>query len=162
MAAMIHVQDVEVGQELIYTTKRMDMTNDWTIDEVLDHPKLSDEFKIKFFEELFLTDLDEESVEHAFKVWRGSSIPSANVRRMSYNDETRQLVIQFQDKSIYTYFNVDFETFKDVSGGRAVCTTSGQNAYGEWRVGKTPSVGSAVWRYLIRKKIKYKRGGTLK
>ena len=32
----------------------------WDIDEVLDHPKLSDEFKIKFFEELFGSELSDE------------------------------------------------------------------------------------------------------
>ena len=138
------------------------MANDWTIDEVLDHPRLSEEFKIKFFEELFLTELDEETVEHAFKVWRGSSIPSANVKKIVYNDETKEMVIQFQDKSIYTYYDVPFQMFLDVSGGNAVCTTSGENKYGSWTVGKSPSVGSAVWKYLIRKKVKYKRGGTLR
>jgi hypothetical protein len=134
----------------------------WDIDEVLYHPKLSDEFKINFFNELFGEELTDENVEHAFKVWRGSSIPSANVKKIVYNDETKEMVIQFQDKSIYTYFNVDFQTFLDVSGGKAVCTTSGESKYGSWYVGKSPSVGSAVWKYLIRKKIKYKRGGTLK
>lgn len=138
------------------------MANDYTIDEVLDHPRLSDEFKIKFFEELFLTELDEETVEHAFKVWRGSSIPSANVRRIVYNDETKEMVIQFQDKSIYTYFEVPFQTFLNVSGGEATCITTGENKYGSWFVGKNPSVGAAVWRYLRDSNIRYKKGGTLK
>jgi len=138
------------------------MANDYTIDEIIDHPKLSDEFKIKFFEELFLTELDEETVEHAFKVWRGSSIPSANVRRIVYNDETKEMVIQFQDKSIYTYFEVPFQTFLNVSGGEATCITTGENKYGSWFVGKNPSVGAAVWRYLRDSNIRYKKGGTLK
>jgi len=138
------------------------MVNDYTIDEVLSHPKLSDEFKIKFFEELFGSELDEESVEHAFKVWRGSSIPSANVRRIVYNDESKEMVIQFQDKSIYTYFEVPFQTFLNVSGGEATCVTEGENEFGSWFVGKNPSVGSAVWKYLRDSNIKYKRGGTLK
>jgi len=140
----------------------MDLTNDWNIDEVLGHPRLSDEFKLKFFEELFGEELTEENVEYAFKVWRGSSIPSSNVRRIVYNDETKEMVIQFQDKSIYTYFEVPFQIFLDVSGGKATCITSGENAFGRWFVGKNPSVGAAVWQYLRDSNIKYKKGGTLR
>ena len=58
------------------------MTNNYTIDEVLDHPKLSDEFKIKFFEELFGSEITEESVEHAFKKWRADNIQSSNVKKI--------------------------------------------------------------------------------
>ena len=138
------------------------MTNDYTIDEVLNHPRLSDEFKIKFFEELFGEEITEETIEYAFKVWRGSSIPSANVRRIVYNDETKEMVIQFQDKSIYTYFEVPFKTFLNVSGGEATCITDGENAFGSWYVGKSPSVGAAVWKYLRDSNIKYKKGGSLR
>lgn len=140
----------------------MDLTNDWNIDEVLGHPRLSDEFKIKFFEELFGEELTEENVEYAFKVWRGSSIPSSNVRRIVYNDESKEMVIQFQDKSIYTYFEVPFQIFLDVSGGKATCITTGENKFGRWFVGKNPSVGAAVWKYLRDSNIKYQKGGTLR
>jgi hypothetical protein len=140
----------------------MDMTNDWDIDEVLDHPKLSDEFKIKFFEELFGTELTDETVEEHFRKWRADNIRSSNVRKIMYNDETKEMFIQFQDKSIYTYFDVSFQLFLDVSGGKATCITSGENKYGSWFVGKTPSVGAAVHRYLVKKNVKYKKGGTLR
>lgn len=140
----------------------MDKTNDYTIDEVLDHPKLSDEFKIKFFEELFGSELTEETIEHAFKKWRADNIQSANVKKIMYNDETKEMFIQFQDKSIYTYYNVSMNLFLDVSGGRATCITSGENKYGSWYVGKTPSVGAAVHKFLVKSGIKYKKGGTLR
>ena len=140
------------------------MTNNWNIDEVLNHPKLSDDFKIKFLEELFETELTEEKVDYVyeeFKKWRGTNIKSSNVKKIMYNDETEEMFIQFQDKSIYTYFNVPFQIFLNVSGGKATCTTSGQNRYGSWYVGKSPSVGSAVHKYLINTGIKYKKGGSL-
>ena len=140
----------------------MDLTTLWDIDEVITHPKLSNEFKVKFFEELFGEELTEDNVEYAFKVWRGSSIPSANVRRIVYNDETKEMVIQFQDKSIYTYFEVPFQIFLNVSGGDATCITTGENEFGKWFVGKNPSVGAAVWRYLRDSNIRYKKGGTLR
>ena len=79
-----------------------------------------------------------------------------------YNDETKEMFIQFQDKSIYTYFEVPFQLFLDVSGGKATCITSGENKYGSWYVGKTPSVGAAVHRYLVKKNVKYKKGGSLR
>ena len=134
----------------------------WDIDEVLDHPKLSDEFKIKFFEELFGEELTDESVEQHFRKWRADNIRSANVKKIMYNDETKEMFIQFQDKSIYTYFEVPFQLFLDVSGGKATCITSGENKYGSWFVGKTPSVGAAVHRYLVKKNVRYKKGGTLR
>ena len=138
------------------------MTNNWTIDEVLDHPKLSNEFKIKFFEELFGEELTDDSVEHAFKKWRADNITSSNVKKIMYNDETKEMFIQFQDKSIYTYFNVSFELFLDVSGGKATCITSGENKYGAWFIGKNPSVGASVHKNLIKKGVKYQKGGTLR
>jgi hypothetical protein len=134
----------------------------WDIDEVLDHPKLSDEFKIRFFEELFGEELTDESVEQHFRKWRADNIRSANVKKIMYNDETKEMFIQFQDKSIYTYFEVPFQLFLDVSGGKATCITSGENKYGSWFVGKTPSVGAAVHRYLVKKNVRYKKGGTLR
>jgi hypothetical protein len=140
----------------------MDLTNDWDIDEVLGHPKLSDEFKIKFFEELFGEELNEESVEYAFKKWRADNIKSSNVRKIMYNDETKEMFIQFQDKSIYTYYDVSMNLFLDVSGGKATCITSGENAFGSWWVGKTPSAGAAVHKFLVKGGVKYKKGGTLR
>jgi hypothetical protein len=72
------------------------------------------------------------------------------------------MFIQFQDKSIYTYFEVPFQLFLDVSGGKATCITSGENKYGSWFVGKTPSVGAAVHKMLVKRGVKYKKGGTLR
>lgn len=140
----------------------MDITNFYSIDEVLSHPKLSDDFKLKFFEELFGEELTEDSVEYIFKKWRGDNITSSNVKNIMYNDETKEMFIQFQDKSIYTYFNVSFQLFLDVSGGKATCITSGENKYGSWWVGKTPSVGAAVHKYLIKGGVTYKKGGSLR
>ena len=134
----------------------------WEIDELLSNPRLSDNYKVKFFEELLGVKLTDDNVEYVFKKWRGDNIRSSNVKRIMYNDETKEMFIQFQDKSIYTYFNVPFQTFLDVSGGRATCITSGENKYGTWYVGKTPSVGSAVHKYLIKKGVAYKKGGSLR
>ena len=138
------------------------MTNDWSIDEVISHPKLSTDFKLKFFEELFGEELTDENVEYAFKKWRANNLRSSNVKSIMYNDESKEMVIKFQEGDIYTYFEVPFQIFLDVSGGNATCVTSGENRYGSWFVGKNPSNGAAVWKYLRDSNIKYKKGGSLK
>ncbi len=134
----------------------------WELEEILNHPKLSDDFKLNFIQEIMEVELTEENVEHEFKKWRADNIRSSNVRKIMYNDELKEMYIQFQDKSVYTYFNVSFQLFLDVSGGKATCITSGENKYGAWYVGKTPSVGAAVHRWLIKKGVSYKKGGTLR
>jgi hypothetical protein len=134
----------------------------WDIDEVLSNPRLSDNYKVKFFEELLGVELTDDNVEYEFKKWRADNIRSSNVKKIMYNDDTKEMFIQFQDKSIYTYFNVPFQLFLDVSGGKATCITSGENKYGSWFVGKTPSAGAAVHRYLIKRGVAYKKGGSLR
>jgi len=141
------------------------MTNDWNIDEILNHPKLSDDFKFNFLQELFETELTEEKVDYVFeqfKKWRANNLKSSNVKSILYEDETREMVIKFQEGDIYTYFDVPFQTFLNVSGGKATCITSGEIKYGSWYVGKTPSNGAAVWKYLRDSGIRYKKGGSLR
>lgn len=95
------------------------------------------------------------------KKWRNNPL-SSNVDKIMYNDESMELVIKFNDGDIYTYENIDFTDFNNIINGRAVCTTSGENRWGTWDVGKTPSVGAAVWNYLIDTNATYRKGGTLR
>jgi hypothetical protein len=140
----------------------MDNIELWEVDEVLSNPRLYEKYKVKFFEKLLGVELTDDNVEYEFKKWRADNIRSSNVKKIMYNDETKEMFIQFQDKSIYTYFNVPFQLFLDVSGGKATCITSGENKYGSWFVGKTPSAGAAVHRYLIKRGVAYKKGGSLR
>lgn len=87
---------------------------------------------------------------------------SSNVDRVKYFEETKELVIKFNDGSYYTYFDIEPDTFNAIIEGDAVCKTSGSNEFGEWEVGKTPSVGAAVWKYLIENNVRYKEGGSLR
>ena len=134
----------------------------WDIEEILNHPKLSDEFKLNYFQELMEVELNEENIEYEFKKWRANNIKSSNVKKIMYNDEIQEMYIQFNDGSIYTYFNVSFQLFLNVSGGNATCITSGENKYGSWYVGKSPSAGAAVHKWLIKKGVAYKKGGSLR
>ena len=95
------------------------------------------------------------------KKWTKRNVESSNVNSVVYQDETKELVIKFRDGGIYTYFDVDINEFMSVVQGLAECKTEGSNKWGEWYVGKTPSVGAAVWEYLINTGKQYKKGGVL-
>jgi hypothetical protein len=87
---------------------------------------------------------------------------SSNIKQILYNDETMDLVIQFRSGDIYTYPEVDFTEFGVIFAGAGICRTSGENRWGSWYVGKTPSVGAAVYNTLIKNNHPYKKGGSLK
>lgn len=93
------------------------------------------------------------------KKWKRNDITSSNVDKVMFNDETNELVVGFNDGSRYTYFDIDKNEFFSVIDGLAECKTSGENKWGSWEVGKTPSVGAAVWKYLIDTGKIYKEGG---
>jgi hypothetical protein len=85
---------------------------------------------------------------------------SSNVDRVKYFEDTKELVVKFNDGSYYTYSDIDESVFNSIIEGDATCKTSGQNEFGEWEIGKTPSVGAAIWKYLIDKNVSYKEGGS--
>jgi hypothetical protein len=76
---------------------------------------------------------------------------SSNVDRLKYFEDKKELVIKFNDGSYYTYSGIEPDEFNAIVEGDATCRTSGGNEFGEWEVGKTPSVGAAVWKFLIDK-----------
>jgi hypothetical protein len=79
-----------------------------------------------------------------------------------YNDVTREMVIKFNDGAYYTYFDVDFTLFQDVLDGNASCITEGENKFGSWYIGKSPSVGAAVYDLLVENGVRYQRGGSFR
>jgi len=95
------------------------------------------------------------------KTWRNTA-NSSNVDKMKWNDETKELVIKFNDGSYYTYFDIDSNTFFSIVNGEASCITEGENENGSWWVGKTPSVGASVYEYLVSNGVRYESGGSLK
>ena len=91
-------------------------------------------------------------INYAFNIIRNKNrVKSSNVKGYKYNTEDKTLIIEFNDGSKYLYEFVEFEQFEAITKGDATCTTEGSNKYGSWFVGKTPSVGAAIWRWLIRK-----------
>ena len=119
--------------------------------------------KIMTFED-HIDNLNDDEIEDIlieFKKWR-SSPDSSNVDKIMYNDESYELVIKFNDGSTYTYFNVDFDMFRDVFEGNASCVSDDTSGEGRWWVGKTPSVGAAVYKILTVGGVAYVEGGSLK
>ena len=97
---------------------------------------------------------------------RNNTIKSSNVWKFKWNDKTGDLVVKFQDGSVYTYSGVtenDFESFRTGSGG--TCETDGSSTVGgatyTWEIGKNPSVGAAVWDVIVRKYGKGSQGGSI-
>jgi hypothetical protein len=114
------------------------------------------ERKIKEIEELRL---NKKILE--FRKWRNKP-KSSNVKNIMYNDEIKELVVRFNDGDVYTYFDVEFSLFQDLVNGAGVCRTEGENKWGSWFIGKTPSVGAALYNRLVKSSISYKKGGTLR
>ncbi len=86
-----------------------------------------------------------------------SGLKSSNVWKYKYDDKKLELVVKFQDGETYTYYNVSPQLFNDFSNGNGVCITEGQNEYGEWFIGKSPSMGAAVHELLLG--LGYSRSG---
>ena len=94
-----------------------------------------------------LGEIKDNKEEHFSKVF---VTDSSNVDRIKYFEDEKKLVVKFNDGSYYTYTDVEPETFKKVLEGDAKCLTSGSNEFGEWEVGKYPSVGAALHKYLVK------------
>jgi len=113
---------------------------------------------------LFNDEIDADlrlEVFYQFFKWR-SKPNSSNVKNIMYNDETKEMVIEFNSGEKYTYSNIDFSQFQRVFSGAGVCRTEGENKWGSWFVGKTPSVGAAVYQTLVLKGVPYIKGGSLR
>jgi hypothetical protein len=122
--------------------------------DILFDENLSDDKKIELIENTLQIDFNDitddllDQVRQEFKIFKTSRLKSSNVKRMKYNNRTQTMTIEFNGGGIYEYYKITYTTYLNVKNGNAVCRTTGQNKYGKWKVGKTPSNGSAVWSYL--------------
>jgi hypothetical protein len=122
--------------------------------DILFDETLSDDKKIDLIENTLQIDFNEITddllgqVRQEFKIWRTGRLKSSNVKRMKYNTKSRIMTIEFNGGGIYEYYEIDYPTYQNVKSGNATCRTAGQNRYGKWFVGKTPSNGASIWKYL--------------
>lgn len=109
------------------------------------------------------------SIEGLFKFKRTSkyvkqrkllrrNLNSANVDRILFNDETGELAIQFKEGDVYIYPNQTKLMFDSLVRGEGICRTEGENKWGSWFVGKTPSIGAAVYSKLVEGDAPFRLG----
>jgi hypothetical protein len=82
-------------------------------------------------------------------------VKSSNVKGYRYDTEFETLIIEFNDGSKYLYEFMPYEIFEKIAKGDAECRTKGKNQYGSWYIGKSPSVGAAIWKYIIEGKDRF-------
>jgi len=95
-------------------------------------------------------------IKKEFEIIQGG-VASSNVDSYRYNDVSGELILTFNDGSRYRYYQIDKDDFESIVLGDAECITEGENEYGRWFIGKSPSVGAAVWQYLIDKGVRYQK-----
>lgn len=85
---------------------------------------------------------------------------SSNVWKFKYDDKSREFVVKFQDGETYTYYDVPMQAFISVvEGWGGECKTEGESEWGSWYIGKSPSVGAAVWDVLVDGGYRYEKKG---
>jgi hypothetical protein len=164
------VTDITVGD----VVNKMIMIEE--IEYVINHPKLTDDYKFNEICRLLNFNSNEVSLSemidviyNEFKITYGntrtrnnpSRLKSANVWKFKYDDKKLELTVQFQTGAIYTYSGVSPILFDTVIRGNAECITEGENQWGKWFVGKTPSVGAAIHKHLVLAGVAYAKGGSI-
>ena len=82
-----------------------------------------------------------DSIPHA-------PLQSSNVWGFSHNPKNGDLFVRFNNGSVYGYEGVPLPVFKIFASGAIPAKTSGQNSFGRWWRGKSPSLGSAFHQLI--------------
>lgn len=85
-----------------------------------------------------------------------ADLQSSNIYGFQYNPREGNLRVRFQGGGMYDYEGVSPQVFKAFQAGAIPARTNGQNQYGRWWVGKTPSLGASFFN-LIRDRYPYQR-----
>ena len=70
-------------------------------------------------------------------------LQSSNIWGFQYNPKNGDLLVRFNGGSVYGYEGVPLPVFKIFQSGAIPAKTSGQNSFGRWWKGKTPSLGAS-------------------
>ena len=123
----------------------------------------SEELKTKMLENVFNFDLDEitddifDVLRYEFQVYRSGRLKSSNVKYVNYDTVTQIMTITFNNNAVYEYYNIPQLLYLQVRNGLASCKTTGSNRFGRWFKGKFPSNGAAIWKFLRKPGITYRR-----
>jgi hypothetical protein len=77
-----------------------------------------------------------------------ADLNSSNIWGANYDPGTGRMLVRFQGGSEYEYDGVPENIFKAFIKGNASARSDGKNKYGQWWVGKNPSLGAALNQYI--------------
>lgn len=86
-----------------------------------------------------------------------ADLNSSNVWGAAYDPRSGKMKVRFQGGSEYEYDGVPENIFKAFIKGNASARTKGRNQYGQWWVGKNPSLGAALNEYIKAGGFNYRR-----
>ncbi len=86
-----------------------------------------------------------------------ADLNSSNIWGAAYDPRTGKMKVRFQGGSEYEYDGVPENIFKAFIKGNASAKTEGKNKYGQWWVGKNPSLGAAMNQYIKAGKFNYRK-----
>lgn len=86
-----------------------------------------------------------------------ADLNSSNVWGAAYDPRTGKMRVRFQAGSEYEYDGIPENIFRAFIKGNASAKTKGRNQYGQWWVGKNPSLGAALNQYIKAGNFNYRR-----
>lgn len=84
-------------------------------------------------------------------------LQSSNIWGFSYDPGSRKLSVRFQGDGVYEYTGVPPQIFNLFQQGAVPAKTTGQNQYGSWWQGKSPSLGAALYELIKSKGYPYQK-----
>lgn len=91
-----------------------------------------------------------DGIQHA-------DLNSSNIWGTNYDPKTGTMKVRFQGGSEYEYDGVPANIYRAFIHGNAAARTKGKNEYGEWWVGKNPSLGAAMNQYIKAGNFPYRK-----
>lgn len=86
-----------------------------------------------------------------------ADLNSSNIWGTAYDPRSGKMKVRFQGGSEYEYDGVPENIYRAFAKGNASAKTKGKNQYGEWWIGKNPSIGSAFHQYIRASAFPYRK-----
>lgn len=84
-------------------------------------------------------------------------LQSSNVYGFSYDPRSSNMFVRFNSGSVYQYNQVPPQVFKAFMRFGTPAKTTGNNQYGRWWVGKSPSMGATFYDIIRNGPFQYQR-----
>lgn len=84
---------------------------------------------------------------------------SSVIRRTNYNPNDKTLTVIFNNGHTYEYDDFPEDEYRKLTAGTVAAKTSGENQYGAWWVGKSPSAGASFNALVKAPGYNYRRVG---